>query len=110
MREMEWWCLRRVYVNRERQHDASIVTMPLADDKQPVCTAIVSPCDQARPNAEWSVSWACRISVSTIAVVTLALVMSEMLFLRSYALYFFDECGDAVIEYYVFRLLRMARA
>jgi len=56
------------------------------------------------------VSWACRISVSTIAVVTLALVMSEMLFLRSYALYFFDECGDAVIEYYVFRLLRMARA
>ena len=39
-------------------------------------------------------------SVSTIVFITLALVMFETPRLRSYALYFFDECGDAVIEYY----------
>jgi hypothetical protein len=64
----------------------------------------------SQPKAECSVSWACRISVSTIVVfITLAFVMFEAACLRSYALYLFDECGDAVVEYYVFRLFRSAR-
>jgi len=43
MRAVEWWCLRLVYVNREKQHDVGIVTIPLPDDKRSVCTAIVGP-------------------------------------------------------------------